>query len=258
MAEKLEGLKVLEDVRVVLIESKFSGSIGMVARVMKNLGFSDLRLVRPRAELNKEAYAFAAHAPELIDQAQIHDDLVPAIADCGLVVGTSRRFGPRRKNLISIDDLPAIVRPCLGRNKLAVIFGSEDAGINSRDAGHCQFLVSIRPGTGYESMSVSHAAAIVLWEINRLAGKPLARARELAGASEMENMFAELAEVLEAIDFIEPGDPRGMMPSFRALFNRAMLTPREVSMLRGVLSKTRKSIQGVPRELKSRRKGEGG
>jgi len=256
MVEKMAGLKALEDVRVVLIESKFSGNIGMVARVMKNLGFFDLRLVRPRAELNKEAYALAAHATEVIDQAQIYDDLVPAIADCGLVIGTSRRYGSRRKNLISIEDLPEIIRPCLGRNQLAVVFGSEDAGIKSGDAGHCHWMAGIRPGTEYDSMSISHAAAIVLWEINRLAREPLAKARELAEASELENMFAELAEVLSEIDFIEPGDPRGMMPSFRALFGRAMLTPREASMLRGVWSKTRKSIRHAPRVVKSRRKGE--
>jgi|GEM_PF-6782683 len=44
-------LKELKRVRVVLVETKFSGNIGLVARVMKNLGFEDLRLVKQsRAE----------------------------------------------------------------------------------------------------------------------------------------------------------------------------------------------------------------
>jgi TrmH family RNA methyltransferase len=237
MARKKHDLKALENVRVVLIESKYSGNIGLTARVMKNLGFADLRLVRPRAELNKEAYARAAHGTEVIDCSKIHADLPDAVSDCGIVIGTSRRYCESRKNIIGLEQMTGLLRPALPANKVALVFGSEDAGISDRDAKHCHWVVRIDTGAEYDTMNVSHAAAIVLWEVNRISREPAKAAPALAESSDMEAMYRHMREVFTEIDFVEPGDPRRMMLNFRTIFNRAMLSPREVNIVRGVLRK---------------------
>jgi len=253
-AKKAQFLKPLENVRVVLVETKFSGNLGLVARIMKNLGFEDLRLVRPRAELNKEAYQRAVIAGDVLDRAQIYDELFPAICDCGLVIGTSRRHGVKRKNIISAEKMAELVVPVLNVNKVAILFGSEDVGLTNEDIKYCQWVVGIHPGTEYESLSLSHAVAIVLWEINSALRLPKESERRLASAEELERMYNHLEEVLCEIKFIESGDPRRMLLSFRALFNRAMLSPREVKMIRGVLRQIRWRIE---QEKKKNLKGGG-
>ena len=60
-----ERVKLLDNIRVVLVEAKFPGNLGMAARAMKNTRLSDLRLVSPRAELNKEAYKMAVSAGDM-------------------------------------------------------------------------------------------------------------------------------------------------------------------------------------------------
>jgi len=245
MAKKTQELKALENVRVVLIETKYSGNIGLTARVMKNLGFFDLRLVRPRAELNKEAYARAAHGTEVIDCAKIHERLADAVKDCGIVIGTSRRYSQSRKNIIGLTEMTELLRPALSANKVALVFGSEDSGISEPDAKHCSWIVKIETGAEYDTMSVSHAAAIALWEVNRLSREPEQPARELAESARLEAMYRHMREVFTEIDFLEPGDPRRMMLNFRAIFNRAMLSPREVNMVRGVLRKVRWRINSA-------------
>jgi len=247
MAKKKQGIQALENVRVVLLESKFSGNIGFTARVMKNLGFFDLRLVRPRAELNKEAYARAAHATEIIDCAKIHERLLDAVKDSGIVIGTSRRYSASRKNIIGIAEMSELLRPALPANKVALVFGSEDAGISDQDAKHCHWVVKIETGAEYDTMSVSHAAAIALWEVNKLMREPEQPARELAEAARLEAMYRHMREVFTEIDFMEPGDPRRMMLNFRAIFNRAMLSPREVNIVRGVLRKVNWRIKSAPK-----------
>lgn len=237
MQKKTPELKVLENVRVVLIESKYSGNIGLVARVMKNLGYSDLRLVRPRAELNKDAYARATYASAIIDCARIHGDLAGAVKDCGIVIGTSRRYSKSRKNIIGLDKMLGLLKPALSASRVALVFGSEDSGISSPDAKHCHWVVNIETGSDYDTMSVSHAAAIVLWEVNQLARGPEQPSQELARAEDLEDMYRHLQKVLQEIDFMAPGDPQRMMVNFRAIFNRAMLDPKEASIIRGVLSK---------------------
>jgi len=247
MAAKTLELKTLENARVVLLESKYSGNIGLTARVMKNLGFFDLRLVRPRAELNKEAYARAAHGTEVIDCAKIHERLPDAVKDCGIVIGTSRRYSPSRKNIIGLEQMTELLGPALPANKVALVFGSEDAGISDQDAKHCHWIVKIETGADYNTMSVSHAVAIALWEVNKLAREPAQPARALAEAARLEAMYRHMREVFTEIDFLEPGDPRRMMLNFRAIFNRAMLSPREVNIVRGVLRKTSWRIKSAQR-----------
>ena len=228
---------------MVLVEPKFSGNLGLVARIMKNLGFSELRLVRPRAELNKTAYLRAVMAGDILDEAEIYDELFPAVKDCGLVIGTSRRHGVKRKNIISAEEMAELVVWALSANQVAVVFGSEDVGLSNQDLKYCQWVVGIHPGTEYESLSLSHAVAIILWEINSALRRPKESVRRLATGEELERMYKDLEEILVEIGFIERGDPRRMLLSFRAMLNRAGLNPREVKIWRGVFRQIRWRIE---------------
>ncbi|MDH3840884.1 MAG: tRNA (cytosine(32)/uridine(32)-2'-O)-methyltransferase TrmJ, partial [Chromatiales bacterium] len=53
---------LLDAVRIVLVETTHPGNIGAVARAMKNMGLSDLRLLRPRHFPDGEARARASGA----------------------------------------------------------------------------------------------------------------------------------------------------------------------------------------------------
>ena len=75
---------------VVLVEPKGAGNIGSVARVMKNFGFGELRLVQPRAShLGAEARNMAVSAVDLLERARVY-----------------RKSGSR----------PVRPEPCLGHN----------------------------------------------------------------------------------------------------------------------------------------------
>src|SRR5689334_17094777 len=78
-------------IRVVLVDTKHPGNIGAVARAMKNMGLSELRLVRPDAFPHAEATARASGADDVLEAAIVHEEFEDAIAECGLVIGTSAR-----------------------------------------------------------------------------------------------------------------------------------------------------------------------
>jgi len=226
----------MEKIRIVLVSPKYSGNVGMVARAMKNFGVSDLRLVNPRAKLNEEAYARAvAQAAEILSLSKTHRDFEDAISGCGLVIGTSRRYGVRKKNVISPAEMAELLIPALPVHRVALVFGSEDVGLSERELKHCQWVVGIHPGTEFETLSLSHAVAVVLYELNRSLRAGVERAGKLADTVEREKMYRHLEELLTEIGFMEAGDPRRMMLGFRRMFNKAMMTPREVKMIRGML-----------------------
>ena len=82
--------------RIVMVETTHPGNIGATARVMANMGLSELCLVRPRSFPDPAAPARAAGADDILEQVQIFDSLEGAGADCGCVIGTTARRRWRR------------------------------------------------------------------------------------------------------------------------------------------------------------------
>ena len=68
-------------IRIVLVGTTHPGNIGAVARAMKNMGLSELALVRPRHFPHEEATARASGADDLLARARVVDSLQAAIAD---------------------------------------------------------------------------------------------------------------------------------------------------------------------------------
>jgi tRNA C32,U32 (ribose-2'-O)-methylase TrmJ len=67
------------------------------------------------------------------------------------------------------------------------------------------------------------------------AGLPAAD-RTLASSEELERFFAHLQAALRHIGFLDDANAEQMMFSLRQLFGRASLDPRDVSILRGILT----------------------
>lgn len=82
---------MLQNIRIVLVETSHTGNMGSVARAMKTMGLTNLWLVNPLVKPDSQAIALAAGASDVIGSAQIVDTLDEALAGCSLVVGTSAR-----------------------------------------------------------------------------------------------------------------------------------------------------------------------
>jgi tRNA/rRNA methyltransferase len=241
--EPPERMERLKNLRVVLVEVKFPGNVGMTARAMKNTGLTDLRLVRPRAELNKEAYQLASGAAEVLDRARFHESLADAVGDCGMVIGTTRRSGVMRRHMVGPEQAAAMLVSPLQTNAAALVFGSEDNGLANDDLVQCQWLVGLHTGSDHESFNLSHSVAIIAYLVNRAVVAPDEPPRRLAPAHEREDFYADFERCLNEIGFMIEADPRRMMMTFRQIFHRADLSARDVRVLRGVLRQIRWRIQ---------------
>jgi len=248
-----DRLALLDNLRVVLVSPKFPGNLGMTARAMNNCGVSDLCLVAPRAEVNKEAYLLAPTGAEILDDAKDHGSLMEAISDRGLVIGTSKRRGSARKNVISPEEAADMVRTAISANKVAVVFGAEDNGLSSEDLSLCDWVAAMHTGSESESFNLSHSVAIVLYLINRAVVAPAFGPRKLANAHQQEQMFDDVAGFLLETGFIHEEDPKRMMLTIRQMLHRSGLSWRDVKVIRGILRQTRWRIKNpdamlVPRD----------
>jgi tRNA/rRNA methyltransferase len=138
---------VRDSVSIILVEPQYPGNIGMVCRAMKNMGLNELRLVNPCDYNHPEAYKFAVSARDLLDRAAVFSSLSEALADSPLSIGTTRRHGKYRPEIISPEQVAQRILPEMHQHRAALVFGREDSGLTTDELSLCilpsRFLFSV-------------------------------------------------------------------------------------------------------------------
>lgn len=231
---------MLDNIRVVLIETSHPGNIGAVARAMKNMCLRHLVLVRPKVFPSPEAEARASGAEDVLAVAEVVEDLESAIAECPLVIGAS---GRKRADIWAPVDPRAMAEMALGQAQtapVALVFGRERTGLTSEELDRCSYLVQIPSNPAHPSLNIAMAVQVLAYELHvaHLAKTPC-RAEgesEPASASQMEGLFKHLEQALQDIGFLQPGREGKILQRLRRLLHRARPDEREVNILRGILS----------------------
>lgn len=224
----------LERVRIVLVGPKSSGNIGSVARAMKNMGLSDLRLVAPRRYRESAAKKMAVHASDLVERARRSDSLREAISDCAWVVGTTCRSGSYRGRALAPREAAAQVVDVSSAHRVALVFGPEDHGLANDDLKLCHELVTIPAHSAYPSLNLSHAVLVCLYELFVARHRVRAPGPALATADRLERMYEELGRALLSIGFLHGANPQHIMFTVRRIFGRARLDSREAAIWLGI------------------------
>lgn len=239
-----------DSVRFVLVEPAQPGNIGGAARAIKNMGFSDLVLVKPQIFPSDRARWRAAGAGDVLEKARVVDTFVEAIADCHLAVGTSARerripwplIDPRRcGNELASEAV---------RGKVALVFGREDSGLTNDELQRCQMHVHIPTSPEYSSLNLSAAVQVLAYEMRRglldLDNGPLeygdGNDEPPATAQDLENMLQHLEQSMQKTGFLDPDNPRQTVTRMRRMINRIRPDRAEVAILRGFLASIDKKL----------------
>jgi tRNA (cytidine32/uridine32-2'-O)-methyltransferase len=233
-------------IRVVLVGTQHPGNIGSAARALKTMGLSRLALVAPERFPHAEADALAAGADDVLAAATLHDTLADAVADCRLVLGCTARS----RRIALPEQLPreAAARALAEAGQgfeVALVFGRERTGLDNDELQLCHGAVHIPANPDYGSLNLAAAVQVLAYELRMAwlqAGAAdadpgvAALVAEPASHAQLEGLFAQLAETLEAIDFHKGRAPQSALRKLRRLFLRSRLDAREVRLLRGVLA----------------------
>ncbi len=226
-------------IRIVLVDTSHPGNIGAAARAMKNMGLSELVLVRPQQFPHAEATARASAAADLLCAARVVNGIDEAVGDCGLVIGTSAR--PRAANWTVLDPQGAAARAveAAAARPVAILFGGERNGLSNEDLAACHALVTIPASAAYESLNLAQAVQILTWEIRKAVD---ARPRRLppesppATAGQLAHLREHLAVVLAQLGFEDERNVANLVTRIERLLARAVPDEKEVQILRGVLT----------------------
>lgn len=242
---------MLDQIRIVLVNTTHSGNIGAAARAMKNMGVTQLVLVDPIAEIDGDAIVRASGASEILDSCTIVSSLDEAVAGCGLVIGTSARGRHIPWPLCSPRECASKAKQAVQHdNSVALVFGRESRGLTNEELHKCNAHVHIPTNPDFSSLNIAAAVQVLCYEM-RIAAleEETTQAQqettskwgvewdyELAPHDDMERFFDHLKQSLVDIGFLDPNTPKQLMTRLRRMFQRTALDKMEVSMMRGILA----------------------
>lgn len=240
----------LSQVRIVLVNTKAAGNIGGAARAMKNMGLDDLWLVEPREYPAKEASWRAGNAEDVLDGATVVPTLAEALADCGLVIGTSARGRSIPWPIQTPKEAAGQIAKEARQHKVAIVFGREDRGLTNDELQMCNVHLHIPANEAYSALNLATAVQVVCYELRMtmLTERDGAEPhfddwdQPPANNQELEYYYRHLQETLQKLDFITHDNPRQTMTRLRRLFNRARLDQMELNILRGILTSTQNAM----------------
>ena len=224
-------------VRVILVQPKYSGNIGAVARAMKNFGFSDLTLVSPLAKIDGLARMYAVRAQDLLDQVNVVDTIEEAIRDADLVVGTTARGAGSTSNLLRSSYPPREVAGIVNRtaSRAAFLFGREDMGLRNEELETCDIVLRVPSSHVYPTLNVSTAVAITLYELYFAS-----RSGHVHRAtSEAISRIIYEADLMLGAASYPPFRRKRAARALKNILGRSLPSPREASLLVGIFRKAR-------------------
>ncbi|MGB3493580.1 MAG: RNA methyltransferase [Elainellaceae cyanobacterium] len=260
-------------IRIVLVEPAGSMNLGSAARIMKNMGLSELVLVKPHCQpTDEDAQNMAVHADDVLAAARQVPSIPDALVGCQRAVAT---IGRDRTTLDMPFEPPRQVLPWLLGHDIkssnnsdappvsALIFGPEDRGLSTVELNYAQRCLTIPTSPVYPSLNLAQAIAICCYELHQIAlaaeqsagsesslhdQTELPRQDQIAAADfsayssepeatldALEGYYQHLESLLLTVEYLYPHTAESRMKKLRRLFNRAHLSESEVSMLRGVL-----------------------
>ncbi len=243
-------------IRVVLVEPSHPGNIGSVARAMGNMGFTDLRLVRPVDHLVEEARVRSSGNEAILANAQVTDSLAEAIAECSFIVGTSARL--RTVAWPSLMPKEAMIKSAQAlemSESVAILFGPERTGLSNRHIDQCDLLVRIPVDEQAPSINLAGAVLIVLYELHLAIHYPsndsisstvqpvFDQTESMATHAQVEGFFSHLQSVLEEVEFIAESPREVLMRKIRRIFLQPDLSEDEVNILRGILTAVERKLK---------------
>lgn len=226
----------MEKISVIGIGLATPGNIGAIARAMQNFGLNKLILIKPKCDyLSKEAIDRATYAKMILQNAEKLSSLEDARNKFDTLVATTARTGtdyniPRTP--LSPEQFSKMI-PKLG--KVGIILGREDHGLSNDEVSLCDFIVTIPSAKRNNPMNVSHAAAVLLYEIfkNNVNTNTIA----MASGQEKAALLKLINSSLDKIKFSTKEKRETQRNLWKRIVGKSMLTKREAFGLCGFFRK---------------------
>ncbi len=218
--------------RVVLVRPSGPRNVGTVVRVCANFGPVEIRLVapeRPSMLVHPDFEQMAHGVADMRERCVVVATLEEALADCTASIGfTARSRGQRkREDWRSVRDVVS-TRANDDAERVALVFGNEVTGLESRDTALLQELVHIATSAEHSSLNLAMAVGVVLADLftaPRLKRKE--RPPKVLSGEGREYLKATLKHVFGEKVALTPSARVDILSAIERVFSRAPLEDRD-------------------------------
>ncbi|MGI4776459.1 MAG: RNA methyltransferase [Janthinobacterium lividum] len=226
---------------IIMVAPQMGENIGAAARIMKNFGFDDLRIVAPRDGWpNKKAESMAVGAVDLLKSAVIYTSLVEAVADLQHLYSTTALPRDMNKAYVSSKELAEKYPYPF---KVGIMFGRENCGLRNDEIALANEIITINTSE-FSSLNIAQAIAIVCYEISKCSAKSsFANTQKLASKEEIILFLNHLENELDINGFFKVAEKKPqMLRNITNIFTRIdKISTSEIQSLRGIISSFKKT-----------------
>ncbi len=229
-------LKRLDQLIAILVEPRTAGNIGAVARAMKTMGLSRLRLVSPVPYQQGEARWLAHGSTDILDQAQSFTTLAEAVHDVDFIVAASGREGEKRGPTLTPEEVAPRLLRHLETHSAAILFGREDNGLTNDEIAISHAVIKIPAATRYPSLNLAQAAMVIFYEIYiATQSVPPSKNVEKAESTFFEPLIQRVAVAMENAGFQSRVTPATFRTSLRRALERSNLSANDIKTIHKAL-----------------------
>ena len=216
-------MSVLENIRVVLVGTLYTGNVGSACRAMANMGFHNLVLAAPNLQNDwSEGERMAVHATDILRNRREFATFEEAVADCVAVVGTTARGGLYRQHVKAPRDCAGDILALAATGPVALVFGREDKGLLNEEVAQCTHLSQAVLITCYEFFTATGAYV-----------PPHEKAPPAPQAQKMQ-LMKNWQTMLRDIGFMDEKQTEHMMQGIHRIFSRGVQTRDDAAIMLGV------------------------
>lgn len=242
-------------IRIVLSHPSHPGNIGSTARAMKTMGFNNLVLINPKEFPSDTATALAAGAGDILEQALVVDSLEAGLVGCHFIVALSARERSLSWPLVSPRLGVQKIQSILDRTDgdVALLFGTESTGLSNQELNVAHLHVHIPTNPEYSSLNLAQAVQLLCYELRlmileqegHIDSKKDKREVPLASREKLFGFYQHLEDFLQAIQFLNPNQPKRLMSRLKRLYARAEPDEQDINILRGMLTTIERRLKGI-------------
>jgi TrmH family RNA methyltransferase len=234
-------------ISIILIEPEWPSNIGAVARVMANFDFKDLVLINPKCKTGElDAIKRAKHALPILKRAKIEDE--EYLKSFDYLIATTSKLSTDYNILrtpILPENLNEIIKKISIKNRrIGLVFGREGNGLYNHEIKKCDFVLSIPTSKSYSAMNLSHAVAIVLYELSKVLNeKKLGDDFSPIGFNEKKHLEKLINEIIGKLKFSTKEKKDTQILLWKRILGKSFLSRREAFAMFGFWKKIKEKIR---------------
>jgi TrmH family RNA methyltransferase len=241
-------VSLLDNIRIVLYEPQDPVNIGATVRAMKNMGLSELVLVRPMRYDAEKLERIAHNTRELADRIRHVDELHDALSDCVAVYAFAGKHRSARWPVTTPREMASKALELARDGKVALLFGREDHGLPNEALDQSTCIVCI-PTTEHMSLNIAQAILVGAYELHLAAGDSTraeansAKSGPPATIDHREDTVRRIERALSLLDFFKTRNPEHIMRAMRSVIARAEPAQREMDLLKSMAIEVERTLE---------------